>query len=133
MGGACNCMTDKQEKACEIGTDTVKPIEKLDKCTQSETVSTPTVELVLKQPIETKVKTPITLPEITPDPYSPLIQSQSIFRGYLTRKTYTAFQQLKPQSISEVPASISTFEAKQAYSRLAPFKFEKHSGDEGAS
>lgn len=127
----CGCLADKQEKSAEIGTDPLKPIEHQDKSTQAEPIAPVQITPVL---LEVPISLPVN-PEKTPKPkinLSPL-HLQAVFRSYISRKAYLEYLKIQPQPIPEIPPTISTLEAKQAYARLAPFKFERPAGDETVS
>lgn len=124
----CNCVSDKQDKNTELDEDNNK-IVKEEKQIGSNAVtlasSNPTKQFSELNPNDYQKVT-----EITPDPFTPLCQAQSAIRGFLIRKKYQQYVDMQPQSVPEVPNTISTTEAKRAYSRLSPFKFDKSVPDE---
>jgi hypothetical protein len=127
-------MTDKQEKTPEIVPEVKNAIEKQaerqDKSTQSDLTLQQIADLQTASSTEVKPKGLLPTQDVTPDPLFPLVQLQAVIRGCAARIQFASFKQLQPQAIKEVPVSISTVEARQAYARLPPFKFEKPAGDE---
>ena len=130
MGTCSCCCGEKQTKSIEIATDIIKTVERQDKFTQSDMTLSPFSELsnirkpdeliiISQSPVESEIKSLETLKKV-----------QSLFRWYLENKKY---KQSHLQLLSSVPTTISTIEAKQAYAKLLPFKYEKHSGDEPVS
>lgn len=127
----CGCLSDKQpEKSEEIQNESIKQIEKLDKCTQCECQNLQSIDQSTDIPIVLKANHILPLESSTPNPYHPLIHIQAIFRGHLARKSYFSYNTMQPQAIAEIPSTISTVEARTAFARLSPFKFERPSGDE---
>ena len=131
---SCSCMSEKPEKTDEIAQDPKKIVEQLDKSVQADP-SPLTVQLIpnklnAEAPSQSKVT------EITPESIlifsspQPITYLQALIRGHLSRKSLKNSQEPQPQALIEVPKTISTMEARQAYSRLPPFKFDKVQGDE---
>lgn len=128
----CTCMSEKPVKAdpqAEIITDQKKISEQLDKSIQSDSLILTAVPIP-KQFTELPEPEPLKEVVFNPDPVPPVTLVQSLIRGYQVRSQFNRFQSIQPQPIPEVPKTISTMEARQAYSRLPPFKFDRLSGDE---
>ena len=125
-------MTDRQDKSSEIGTESLLRIDKLDKSTQSDFSSSQLTDTSLKFLPEFPLKPPNSLNNSC-SPEFPLIQVQSLFRGYLCRLPPNFPSSYQPELLSEIPSTISTFEAKQAYARLSPFRFSKPPGSDLSS
>lgn len=124
----CNCVSEKQEKNTELTEDSKKVLkEEKQTCSNAMTLASlnPTKQYEECNPTDFQKLT-----EITPDPCNPLCQTQSLLRGFLCRAQYKKFTETQPQPVAEVPNTISTIEAKRAYSKLTPFKFDKTSTDE---
>jgi hypothetical protein len=120
----CNCVSDRQEKTSELAQDSNKALKE-EKPGQMSAVTLTTSPSSTRQYCENALSDGAKVSELTPDPAQSLILTQSLLRGHLSRKAFLEFKSQQPQPVSEVPNNISTIEAKRAYSRLSPFKFEK--------
>lgn len=129
--GACNCscVSDRQEKTSELAQDASKS-QKEDQNPLPQSTTMVTSPSSTRQFAENSPNENPKIVELTPEPSSPVLLTQSLLRGYLVRKKFKAYLDQQPQPVAEVPNSISSAEAKRAYSRLSPFKFEKHSIEE---
>lgn len=127
----CSCLSDKQEeKVNEMQNESYRGIEKIDKFTQFEGQSGQMTDISTKLPTEIRPRSLVPMQAPTPDPSHPVVQVQAIIRSHLARKAFLAHKSTQPQALLEIPSNISTIEAKTAFARLSPFKFERPNGDE---